>query len=62
MIKAEDHAKVADILQGIRAELSIADPSDCETVLFIAEHAYGQLVDRDVQWAKSAEKVRLKPA
>jgi hypothetical protein len=64
---AEEHEKMAQFLRGISAELGKTgpkktDPNYSEAILLIAERAYSQLVDRDVQWAESTKKVSLKPA
>jgi hypothetical protein len=56
---AEEHAKMANFLRGIHGDLTTTPADNVEGMLLLVERAYGQLVDRDVQWAESTAKVNL---
>lgn len=58
---AEEHSKMSAILRKMCAELTLINPEDTEEMSRLAERVYGQLVDRDTQWAEGARKVSLKP-
>lgn len=59
---AEEHYKMASVLNGLNEELNHANPIDGVAILNMGERAYSHLVDRDVQWSESVEKINIKPA
>lgn len=59
---AEEHHKIACVLNGMNDELNHAKAQHGGEILKIAERAYTILVDRDVQWSESIEKIKIKPA
>ncbi len=58
----EEHQNMALVLQGLCGELNLANPRDSVTMLEICGRVYDHLVARDVLWAESVEKIKIKPA
>ena len=58
----EEHRKMASVLNGLNVELNHVDVQDGAAILSIGERVYTILVDRDIQWSESIEKIKIKPA
>lgn len=58
----EEHHKMASFLNGLNDELNHVDSRNGKAIFKIGESVYTLLVDRDVQWSESIERIKIKPA